>query len=55
MSVVASCARALDRPPVGTHVGPGWGGERGEGGGGRGVISYLVMGACCHRAVVSGV
>ena len=52
MSVVASCARALDRPPVGTHAGPGWGGgrERGEG-----VISYLVMGACCHRAVVSGV
>ena len=32
MSVVASCARALDRPPVGTHAGPGWGGERGEGG-----------------------
>ena len=30
MSVVASCARALDRPPVGTHAGPG------RGGGGRG-------------------
>ena len=53
MSVVASCARALDRPPVGTHAGPGWGWRRGEGG--RGVISYLVMGACCRRAVVSGV
>ena len=35
MSVVASCARALDRPPVGTHAGPGWG--RGEGRGGRGL------------------
>ena len=34
MSVVASCARAPDRPPVGTHAGPGWGGERGEGEGG---------------------
>ena len=52
MSVVASCARALDRPPVGTHAGPGRGGG---GEGGRGVISYLVMGACCRRAVVSGV
>ena len=34
MSVVASCARALDRPPVGTHAGPGWGGERERGEGG---------------------
>ena len=32
MSVVASCARAPDRPPVGTHAGPGR--REGEGGGG---------------------
>ena len=41
MSVVASCARAPDRPPVGTHAGPGRGGV-GRGGRGEGERGYIL-------------